>query len=91
MQRLDSIAGITAQEVPQERRCSFYYDNAAVLPKLESVASELDLSLIASAGKYIDFLPKGVNKGSTLKKLIKKEHMDPKLVMCTTSFDVLLY
>lgn len=81
LEKLSSIEGIYMQEVPQERRCSFYYENADVLPRAREVAQELGLSVIASAEKYLDFLPDGVSKGTSLKHLLQSEDLPEEAVL----------
>src|SRR5690606_38274689 len=70
-QHLSAIPGIQAQEVPQERRCSFYYDGQADLDAVRDIANRYQCDVLLSAGRYLDILPGGVNKGTTLKKLVK--------------------
>ena len=70
-QQLTSIPGIQPQEVPQQRRCSFYYDDSVDLEAVREIAGRHQCDVLLSAGKYLDILPGGVNKGTTLKKLIK--------------------
>lgn len=70
-QQLSTIPGIQPQEVPQQRRCSFYYDEHVDLQTVHEIASRHQCDVLLSAGKYLDILPGGVNKGTTLKKLIQ--------------------
>lgn len=70
---ISGIAGLQIQEVPQERRCSFFYENEQVLAEVEKVGQALGLTVLASAGKYLDFLPLGVSKGSSLRALLQIE------------------
>src|SRR5690606_9458914 len=70
-QQLTSSPGIQLQEVPQQRRCSFYYDDGVDLEAVREIAGRHQCDVLLSAGKYLDILPGGVNKGTTLKKLIK--------------------
>lgn len=69
-QALAAIEGIEPQEVPQQRRSSFYYSKEVDLAKVMDIAEKKNLDVITSVDKYLDLLPKGVNKGSTLRKLI---------------------
>lgn len=66
---LEDVKGLRLQDVPQQRRCSFYYDDKTDLHQLKSLTEALNCDLIISAGKYADILPKGVNKGSSLQML----------------------
>ena len=69
--RLAKIEGLVPQEVPQQRRCSFFYDEATDFGKIQEEANALGCTVLTSAGKYLDILPKGINKGSSLVKLLE--------------------
>lgn len=64
------MEGLEAQQVPQQRRCSFFFNENTDIEKLKQVISSLNCELIISAGKFADVLPKGVNKGSSLNALV---------------------
>ncbi len=68
---MKEVPGLRKQLVPMERRCSYYYDEAVDMKMLEENAKELGLDVIVSAGKFIDVLPGGINKGFTLRKLME--------------------
>lgn len=58
------------QDVPQMRRCSYFCTpEQAADPALQAAAETLGCDLLYSAGRYLDFLPRGVNKGSSLQAL----------------------
>ncbi|MGQ7958960.1 glucosylglycerol-phosphate synthase [Pseudomonas sp. SP16.1] len=62
--------GLERQDVPQARRCSYFCKpEQAANPALREIADELGCDLLYSAELYLDFLPKGVNKGSSLRAL----------------------
>lgn len=62
--------GLERQDVPQARRCSYFCTpEQAANPQLRKAADELGCDLLYSAELYLDFLPKGVNKGSSLQAL----------------------
>ncbi|MGN6438338.1 MAG: HAD family hydrolase [Agriterribacter sp.] len=67
---LKDVEGILYQQVPQQRRCSYLMKDewslAAVRLRLESFNCEI----VHAAGQFLDILPAGVNKGSSLKKLV---------------------
>jgi hydroxymethylpyrimidine pyrophosphatase-like HAD family hydrolase len=92
-QKLKQVKGLRYQEVPQNRRCSFFLDTQTDLPHLNQVASDLGCDVLISAGKFIDVLPRGVNKGSTLTKLIGLLNLAPGhiLVAGDTMNDLSLY
>jgi glucosylglycerol-phosphate synthase/sucrose-6F-phosphate phosphohydrolase len=74
---LSHISALQRQEVPQERRCSYFCEAHHVDDEVRRIVSELGCDLLFSAGKYFDVLPKGVNKGNTLLRLLdhlKVEH-----------------
>lgn len=75
LEALERFEGLVRQEVPQERRCSFYYeDDDVVTDELRGVVQDLlGCELLVSAGRYLDILPRGVSKGSTLLRLL--EHL----------------
>lgn len=68
---LKGITGLQWQEVPQMRRCSFFFDTTTDIQSLKNATEKLHCDLLLSAEKYVDVLPKGVNKGSSLMKLVK--------------------
>lgn len=77
---LASFGTLTRQDVPQERRCSFYSDPdayAALAPAIRALGCDV----LFSAGRYLDVLPAGVNKGSTLLALCEQEGFDPGAVV----------
>ena len=70
---LEHLDYLQRQEVPQERRCSFFADFDDLDDELNEIVDELGCQLLLSAGKYVDVLPPGVNKGSTLRQLVTHE------------------
>ena len=69
------------QEVPQERRCSYFCEEHHIDDRVRRTVAELGCDLLFSAGKYFDVLPKGVNKGRTLTRLVAHLGLDPEEVM----------
>lgn len=72
-ERLDGLAGLSPQMVPQERRCSFFVEGPDVLDAVRDRLTGIECQLLFSAGKYLDVLPPGVSKGRTLRALV--EHL----------------
>lgn len=72
-EQLAGIPGLIHQDVPQERRCSYFCEPGAVTESLRERAERIGCDLLFSAGRYLDVLPRGVNKGSTLRALV--EHL----------------
>lgn len=73
MARFDALV---RQDVPQQRRCSYYCepdDLRRLRPEIEQLAQLLNCEVLYSADRYLDILPRGTNKGSTL--LALTEHM----------------
>lgn len=68
--------GIERQEVPQQRRCSYFCEAGAVTAEIETIAAELGCDVLYSADRYLDILPRGVNKGSTLSALVRHLGLD---------------
>ncbi len=78
---LAHLPGLRRQDVPQERRCSFFCDGAAVTDALRAIVDDLSCDLLYSAGHYLDVLPPGINKGKTLSELVSLLELDPACVM----------
>jgi glucosylglycerol-phosphate synthase len=69
MKVLEEVKGIRLQLVPQQRRCSFFFDDDRIREKIGQLERELGCDIILSANKFLDVLPASVNKGSSLQKL----------------------
>lgn len=91
--RMAEFPGIDRQTVPQQRRCSYFCDAGAVTEEVREAVKALGCDLLYSADMYLDCLPAGVNKGSTLRRLI--EHLavseDEVLVAGDTLNDLSMY
>lgn len=68
---LKTVRGLLHQEAQQQYRCSYYYDESTDIAGARDVAASLQCDLVLSAGKYLDILPAGVNKGFSLQQLLK--------------------
>lgn len=92
-QRLSVFPGLERQDVPQQRRCSYFCEPDAVTDKVREAMEGLGCDLLFSAGMYLDCLPRGVNKGSTLRRLV--DHiggaMEEVLVAGDTLNDLSMY
>jgi len=64
------------QQQAQERRCSFYTDDARVVGAVRRAVEPLGCEILYSANRYLDVLPAGVNKGSTLRALVAHLSID---------------
>ncbi|MBB3104105.1 glucosylglycerol-phosphate synthase [Azomonas macrocytogenes] len=73
---------IERQDVPQARRCSYFCSpERAADPELKKIAESLNCDLLYSADLYLDFLPRSVNKGSSLLRLVETLGIDPEQVL----------
>lgn len=71
--RMAEFEGLERQTVPQQRRCSYFCAAGAVTDAVRHAVESLGCDLLYSADMYLDCLPAGVNKGTTLRRLI--EHL----------------
>lgn len=76
LQQLAPFTALQRQTVPQERRCSFFIREGGITADLRAAVEALDCDLLWSAGRYLDVLPRGVNKGSSLRELALAEGLD---------------
>ena len=81
---LRALAGfpqLQRQTVPQERRCSFFLAEGGISDALRAAVEALDCDLLFSAGRYLDVLPRGVSKGSALRRLVAAEGLGDAMVV----------
>ncbi len=74
MTALDGMPGLhklKRQPVPQERRCSFFLEDPKLVPEIRRRLALLECDVLYSADRFLDVLPAGVSKGSTLRGLIE--------------------
>jgi sucrose-6F-phosphate phosphohydrolase len=69
-EQLAGMPGLTYQEVPQHRRCSFFMEDENLLNAVKKRLTGLECDVVFSGGKFLDILPRAVNKGTTLVKLV---------------------
>lgn len=72
---IDRFPGLVRQDVPQERRCSYYCDPrtlAKFRTDIEHAARELGCSVLYSDDRYLDILPPDTDKGRTLRALTRE-------------------
>jgi glucosylglycerol-phosphate synthase len=72
---------LVRQATPQQRRCSYFCDEEVITDEMHSVATGLECDLLFSAAKYLDVLPKGINKGATLVALVDALGIDAESVL----------
>lgn len=81
-ERLEGVGGIEEQDVHVARRVGYWLREGEMDEVLSRMADRLDglsLDLVGSAGVYIDVLPAGVNKGTTLRRVLEwleRGHVD---------------
>ncbi|MET3131091.1 glucosylglycerol-phosphate synthase [Oxalobacteraceae bacterium GrIS 1.11] len=83
-QMMQGFAGVVRQDVPQQRRCSYYCDPALLATmraEIEVAAALLGCSVLYSADRYLDILPGGTDKGSTLAALVAHLEIAPARVL----------
>jgi len=73
--------GLTLQPIFAEYRVSYYYKPDKNPDQIVKKIEEAGFQCITSADKYLDILPKGVAKGSTLLKLIEFLNLHPQAVI----------
>ncbi|MBP7558504.1 MAG: glucosylglycerol-phosphate synthase [Chitinophagaceae bacterium] len=90
---LAHLTDLNYQEVPQQRRCSLFTASEKVIENVRESVAALECDVIYSAGKFLDVLPQGVNKGSSLKQLVSFLGLDEKdvLVAGDTLNDLAMY
>lgn len=76
LQQLAGFPLLQRQTVPQERRCSFFVSEGGIGAELRAAVEALDCELLFSAGRYLDVLPRGINKGATLRQLALAQGFD---------------
>ncbi|MGX5816655.1 glucosylglycerol-phosphate synthase [Chitinophaga lutea] len=93
LSQLRGVEGLRLQPVPQQRRCSFFFDDDSIRDKVSALENELNCDIILSAGKFFDVLPRNVNKGTTLQHLVELLQVpgDEVLVAGDTLNDLSLY
>jgi len=84
------------QDVPQERRCSYFCEPAELAPAraaIEAAAESLGCAVLYSADRYLDILPPGTDKGRTLLALARQLQLphDRILVAGDTLNDLSMY
>jgi HAD superfamily hydrolase (TIGR01484 family) len=66
------LRGLRLQDYFGPHRVSYYFDTPDVLQEAQARADALGCDGLVSDNKYFDVLPRGVNKGSTLKRLMRE-------------------
>lgn len=72
-----TIDGLRLQDAFGPYRVSYYFDAPEILPLAVEIAQALGCDGLVSDNLYFDVLPKGVNKGSTLTRLLHEWNVRP--------------
>jgi hydroxymethylpyrimidine pyrophosphatase-like HAD family hydrolase len=78
---LQRIPGLSAQPVSAVRRLAYLIDPEILDPERLQAVEALGVDCLVSGNKYLDVLPAGVNKGSTLTTLIGWLEVTPETVV----------
>lgn len=73
-ERMLGVAGLEEQEIDAERRVSYWIRDGGMdeaIARAAEALTGLEVDLVASADVYLDVLPRGVNKGSTLRRVLR--------------------
>ena len=70
VEAMAAFPGLERQDVPQQRRCSYFCAPGEIPPGVSEVAAAIGCDVLYSADRYLDILPPGTNKGSTLRRLV---------------------
>lgn len=81
---LAEIEGLQRQDVPQRNRCGYLCPPDAVKAELLGSIEQLGCAWLYTDDQYLDVLPKGVSKASTLQSLVDHLGMDPAAVLVAT-------
>jgi len=67
---LDGVKGLSPQPISSERRLAYYYDPESFDHGLIAQIEQHGVDCLLSDNQYLDVLPAGINKGSTLLALL---------------------
>ena len=93
VEAMAAFPGLERQDVPQQRRCSYFCAPGEIPPGVSEVAAAIGCDVLYSADRYLDILPPGTNKGSTLRRLVDVLAISPDdvLVAGDTLNDLSMY
>ncbi|MEX0588720.1 MAG: HAD family hydrolase [Cyanobium sp.] len=78
---LAGAVGVSAQPISNQRRLAYYYDPSSFDHGLIAELESHGVDCLLSDNRYLDVLPAGVNKGSTLIALLEALEIDPAVVV----------
>lgn len=67
---LSHLPGLRMQDEFGPYRVSYYCNDPAVAAEAAASVADLECDVLASGGCYLDVLPRGINKGTTLRRLL---------------------
>lgn len=73
-ERMHGVAGLEEQEIDADRRVSYWIREGGMdeaIARAADALAGLEVDLVASADVYLDVLPRGVNKGTTLRRVLQ--------------------
>ncbi|MFM1811380.1 MAG: hypothetical protein RLZZ336_318 [Cyanobacteriota bacterium] len=68
---LEGVAGLSPQPLSSDRRLAYYYDPEQFASDLVSTLEAHGVDCLFSDNRYLDLLPAGINKGTTLLALLE--------------------
>lgn len=78
---LADLEGLMPQEGIGPFRKSYFYSHAATAVHGKAIVEAMGFDGLLSDDKYFDVLPRGVNKGSTLQRVLRDHGIAPKSVL----------
>src|SRR5690606_32748953 len=78
---LATFEELRPQEVPMERRVSYWIEGGRIPDGVQQAVEELGCDLLVSADVFLDVLPRGVSKGTTLLALLEETGLDQERVV----------
>jgi sucrose-6-phosphatase len=78
---LVGIRGITPQIGTGPRRASFFYEEPGAAARATRAIAPLGYDTLISGGRYLDVLPRGVNKGFAVRRVMELWSLQPDQVM----------
>ncbi len=90
---VSQIENLSYQEVPQQRRCSFFTQDEKKVQEVKEIVASLNCEVIYSADRFLDVMPIGVNKGQSLIELVNYlgKNQNEVLVAGDTLNDLAMY
>jgi len=78
---LQGVAGLSPQPLTADRRLAYYYEPECFEPDLVAALEAHGVDCLFSDNRYLDLLPAGVNKGSTLLAVLELLEVEPSRVV----------